>query len=469
MRKNMELAHKNVLVVGLGRSGAAAAAFLKRKGAVVTVTDTGTEQQIGPVAGELGRLGVAVEIGGHDPESFNAAELIVVSPGVPHTIAPIVQASERGVPVIGEVELASRFIAEPVVAVTGTNGKTTATLLIGEMLRRSGLDTFVGGNIGTPLVEYTKRTRRADVIVAEVSSFQLDTIAGFKPHVGVLLNITEDHLDRYPDFEGYARSKARLFENQSEEDIAIINGADPVVENVCRKINAKKLYFNIRNGSDEGVRVDGNRLAIFLPDHFENRKIGGERRFSLDLSRVRFKGRHNFENAGAASLAALAAGGSIEGVRAAMDDFLPPEHRLELVETIDGVGFYNDSKATNVDAVKRALESFEEPVVLIMGGRDKGGDFGALAGRIRGNVTQLILMGEARETIARALDREVGIALAGSMEEAVDKAAALSVPGQSVVLSPGCTSFDMYTDYAERGVAFKAAVVGLRRGIDEEA
>jgi len=457
----MELLHKKILVVGLGRSGAAAAAFLSSKGAVVTVTDSATEQEIGRAAADLKKMGVAVEVGGHDPGSFKKADLIVVSPGVPHTIGPLTEAAGRGVPVIGEIELGSRFIQEPIVAVTGTNGKTTVTLLIGEMLRRSGVAVFVGGNIGNPLIGYANGGQSAEVIVVEVSSFQLDTIRAFRPDVGVLLNITEDHLDRYPDFMGYARSKARLFENQSAKDIAILNDADPVAGKVCQDVVSQKLYFNTPDLLKGGALISGDRIDIRIPGDFSCRSLGTDRNIRLDLGRVDFHGQHNFENAGAAALAAFVAGGTREGIQGALDDFMPPEHRLELVETRNGIDFYNDSKATNVDAVKRALESFNRPVILIMGGRDKGGNFGILSENIRRHVKHLVLMGEAKETIARALDRHVGIALAGSMEEAVGKAAGLAGPGHAVVLSPGCTSFDMYADYAKRGAAFKAAVARL--------
>jgi len=458
----MDLRGKKILVVGLGKSGAAAAAFLKNRGAVVTATDAADEKDIGAAADEMRALGIALELGDHPPGSFESADLIILSPGVPHTIGPLLKAAEHGVPVIGEIELASRFINEPVVAVTGTNGKTTVTELLGEMLRLSGLQVFVGGNIGTPLISYVDSRERADVVVVEVSSFQLDTIATFRPNVGVILNITEDHLDRYPDLEAYARSKARLFENQTPEDIAIINGADPLVDAVCREISAKKLIFCSGKAACVGAVIGDDRIQVRLPETSAGTAGKNGREISLDLSRGTFRGRHNLENAGAAGLAALAAGGTVAGIQNALDSFKPPVHRLEFVDTIKGTDYYNDSKATNVNAVVRALENFTSPVVLIMGGRDKGSHFAALEERVRRHVKKLILLGEAAGAIASVLGQTVETETVSSMETAVTAAAEAVLPGETVLLSPGCASFDMFISYADRGEAFKKAVRQLK-------
>lgn len=451
----MQLNGKRVLVVGLGRSGAAAAAFLRNRGARVTVTDSASEAQLGAAAESMRRMGVALALSGHAPEAFVSSDLIVVSPGVPHTLAPLAQAARAGIPVIGEMELAARFIRKPLVAVTGTNGKTTVTLMIGEMLSRSGLSVFVGGNIGAPLTGYADAGDTADVVVAEVSSFQLDTIARFRPHVGVLLNITADHMDRYTDFAAYAKAKARLFENQNREDVAIVNGSDPAVLAVCGDLAARKLLYTGRSGPG-----DENRDARVVENRIACRGKEGETLF-LDLSRVRFAGAHNLENAAAACLAALYAGGTVSGIQAALDRFETPAHRMEYVSTVRGVRYVNDSKATNVDAVLRALEGFEQPVVLIMGGRDKGGDFSLLANRIRRHVKHLVVMGEAAETIARALGETASLERADGMVAAVEKASAAAAAGETVLLSPGCASFDQFTDYADRGTAFKNAVKRL--------
>ena len=452
----MDLKNKRILVVGLGKSGAAAAAFLKSRGAEVTVTDTAPEPDIAAAARDMRAMGIAVESGGHHMRSFETADLVVLSPGVPHTIDPVLRAADRGIPVIGEIELASRFITEPMVAVTGTNGKTTVTLLLGEMLRQSGRRVFVGGNIGAPLIDYVREKQHADLLVVEVSSFQLDTIETFKPMVGVLLNITEDHLDRYPDFDVYARSKARLFENQTPDDTAVLNASDPMVRSVCRHIAARKLWVSSRPDADiasAGAILNGSRILC-------RRQETGE--IPFDLSGVKFSGRHNLENAGAACLAALAAGGTVKGIQTALNHFTMPGHRLELVDTIQGVSYYNDSKATNVNAVHRALESFTDPVVLIMGGRDKGSNFRILEACIRNHVKKLILMGEATDVIASALGNATEIETVSSMEEAVAAAAKSALPGETVLLSPGCASFDMFTDYARRGEAFKKAVNRLK-------
>ena len=449
----MDVTDKNVLVAGLGKSGAAAAAFLRSRGAAVTVTDAAAESSLGAVAAEMRAMGVSLELGGHNPASFESADLIVISPGVPHTIAPVQRAAARGVPVIGEIELAWRFVREPIVAVTGTNGKTTVTLMVGEMLRHSGRRPFVGGNIGTPLIDYVRSGQTADTVVVEISSFQLDTIRTFRPGVGVLLNITEDHMDRYPDFAAYARSKARIFENQTSGDIAVLNGSDPIVRSACRGISGRRHVYGIdpmdRQPPEDGAHISGGAIRC---------RVAARSEAVFDLSRVKFTGRHNLENACAACLAALTAGGSATGIQAALNRFRTPAHRLELVATVRGVRYVNDSKATNVNAVSRALESFDSPVVLIMGGRDKGSRFNGLRDPLRRRVRKLILMGEAAPALAAALDGAAPMEIVADMDEAVMAAAGYARPGEVVLLSPGCSSFDRYDSYAERGHIFATAV-----------
>lgn len=438
----MELANKNILIVGLGLSGIAAARFAKNKGACVIVTDISKEEGLSLSVSELRAEGIRMELGQHKSETFERADLIVISPGVPHTIVPIQKATAAGVPVVGEIELACRFIEEPLVAVTGTNGKTTTTTLLGTMLERSGFKVFVGGNIGRPLIEYADNEDKAEIVVAEVSSFQLDTIDTFRPRVGVLLNITEDHLDRYPDFAAYARSKARIFENQQESDTAIINGSDPLVLEICKNIRSRKILFN----------VPGEKATLNLEP--ETR--------SFDFSSVSLLGRHNRENASAASLAALASGGTIAGIQSALHDFKGLSHRLEYVATINDVDFFNDSKATNVDATVRALETFSKPVILIMGGRDKGGNFQALKKSVFRHTKKLIVMGAAKQKIQSSLGEVVDTQTASSMEQAVCSAYQAAAPGDVVLLSPACASFDMFSSYAERGEFFCKAVERLQ-------
>jgi len=438
----MQLANKNIVVVGLGKSGFAAARFLKKMGASVIVTDKAEEDKLEAYAPVLREMGVKMELGQHRIDTFEKSDLIIVSPGVSHNILPIKRAALKGIPILGEIELAYRFILEPIVAVTGTNGKTTTTTLLGEMLKKSGQRVFVGGNIGNPLMDYVYKGEKAEIIVAEVSSFQLDTIDTFRPKVGVLLNITEDHLDRYSDFTAYAWAKARIFENQKESDVAVFNGLDPFTGSICKNIKSKKLSFY-------NQIVDDAEINTFFK--------------SLDFSALKLSGKHNLENAYAASLAALTMGGSLEGIQSALSNFKGLSHRLEHVATINEVGFFNDSKATNVDAVARALETFSKPVILIMGGRDKGGNFRILRDLVRRRVKRLIVLGEAKEDILFALGDITSTKEASSMEDAVLSAYYAASPGDVVLLSPACASFDMYTSYANRGEDFCKAVGKLNK------
>jgi UDP-N-acetylmuramoylalanine--D-glutamate ligase len=462
----MNLAQKNILIVGLGVSGIAAARFAKNKGANVTVTDMAVEKELAPYAPIAHKLGATMELGRHNIETFERADLIVLSPGVPHTILPIKRAEAKGIPILGEIELAARFIREPVIAVSGTNGKTTTTELLGDMLKNSGLKVFVGGNIGNPLIDYADKGESAEIVVAEVSSFQLDTIDTFRPRVGVLLNISADHLDRYPDFEAYARSKGRIFENQQEGDAAVINVSDPLVRSISKGLKARKLPF-YHHGNELDETMEGAVISWgdsqTSPSITIHTKENPKR--SLDLSLINLPGRHNIENVAAASLAALAVGGTFEGVQSALNDFKGLSHRLEYVATINDIRFVDDSKATNVDAVARALEAFNKPVILIMGGRDKGGDFQTLKKLVHQHTKKLIIMGEARDSIKYVLKDACtgGAQTTSTMEDAVLLSYHAAVPGDIVLLSPACSSFDMYSSYAERGDAFCRAVDNLKK------
>jgi UDP-N-acetylmuramoylalanine--D-glutamate ligase len=457
----MELAGKNIAVVGLGKTGMALARFLNKRGAVVVATDMAAEANLGPQVQELRQMGVCLELGRHRPETFRAADLIVLSPGVPHTIEPVARARENGTPVMGEIELASRFIQKPIVAVTGTNGKTTTTELVGQMLAGSGLAVFVGGNIGNPLIGYVDEEHKADVIVAEISSFQLDTIARFRPQIAVLLNITIDHLDRYPDFDAYAASKMRLFKNQQAGDIAVLNGSDPLVRSLTGDLKNKKLIYPQTGENEDGAVISGSRIRFHIddPGPFD---FKGQRQWSLDLSQARLRGRHNLENACAAGLAALAAGARPAAIQETVNNFRGGAHRLEYLDTIQGVEFYNDSKATNVDAVIRAIQCFSQPVVLIMGGLDKGSNFKLLRQIFPRHVKRLIVMGKAADLIQTALGDLAPPIRAASMAEAVKQARQAASPGDVVLLSPGCASFDMYDSYARRGDDFRREVLDLK-------
>jgi UDP-N-acetylmuramoylalanine--D-glutamate ligase len=457
----MELAGKNIIVVGLGKTGMALARFLKKRGAVVVVTDVAAEKDLGSRVQELRQMGIALELDRHRPETFQAADLIVLSPGVPHTIAPVIRAQETGTAVMGEIELASRFIKEPIVAVTGTNGKTTTTELLGDMLKRSGLDVFVGGNIGNPLIGYVDEGRKADAVVAEISSFQLDTIDRFRPQIGVLLNITIDHLDRYPDFEAYAASKMRLFENQQPGDLAVLNSSDPLVRSLTADLKNKKLIYPQANENEDGAIINGSHIRFQINDPGPL-DLNRQRQWSLDLSRIKLRGRHNLENACAAGLAAMAAGARPEAIQEALNQFQGGAHRLEYLDTIDDVEFYNDSKATNVDAVIRAVQCFSKPVVLIMGGLDKGSNFEPLRDIFRGHIKSLIVMGQAAGLIQTALGDLTLTVAATSMQDAFKQSRQAASPGDVVLLSPGCASFDMYDSYAQRGDDFRKEVMNAK-------
>ncbi len=449
----MNLKNRKVLIVGLANTGLAVARFLKDRGAQVTATDLMTQEQLGQRAQEALALGISLKLGEHKVQDFLSCSLVVLSPGVPHTIKAVEAARDAGIPVVGEVELAAQHIDEPVVAITGTNGKTTTTNLIGQMLESSGFDVFVGGNIGRPLIDYVHSGNRKDIVVAEISSFQLDTIETFKPQVGVLLNVTEDHLDRYNNFQGYIRSKGRLFINQDHTDFAVLNRADPCTKILEPKIPSNKLYFNTALNGKNGAQLKGRKLICKLP---------GDPVRTLDLTHFNLRGAHNLENAAAASLAALAIGASESGVIKALYSFTGLHHRLEYAKTIRGTHYYNDSKGTNVGAVVRALKSFDARIILIMGGRDKGGDYTVLNEHILKNVKQLIVIGEAKRRILNALGKLTRSQEANSLEEAVDLASQAAEPGDVVLLSPGCSSYDMFSDYAQRGEVFCRAVEGLQ-------
>jgi UDP-N-acetylmuramoylalanine--D-glutamate ligase len=456
----MQLKDKNIVVVGLGRTGLAVARFLVRRRASVVITDSADESTLEGQLEMIKNLGIQSELGGHRSETFENADLIVISPGVPHTIEPIIKARKRSVPVIGEIELAARFIDTPIVAVTGTNGKTTTTELIGAMLQSSGRRVFVGGNIGNPLISYADNHHPVDVVVAEISSFQLDTIENFRPWISVLLNISADHLDRYPDMAAYIKSKSRIFKNQQSKDIAVLNGSDPRVRGLIANIKSKKLLYPAPLENEAGAALRGDHIELIAKntDIFDHLKLNGP---PVNSASKGLMGKHNQENICAAMLAALASGATLVGVRKALDQFRGSEHRLEHVATINQIDFFNDSKATNVDAVDRALECFQQPVVLIMGGRDKGGNFAVLQNRIQKHTKTLIVMGEAADHIREVLGQAATVIGASSMRQAVSRAYQAAAPGDVVLLSPGCASFDMYENYGQRGDDFRRAVYTL--------
>jgi UDP-N-acetylmuramoylalanine--D-glutamate ligase len=449
-----ELTGKKVLIVGLGRSGIAAARHCAAAGASVTVADAKPADELAGALAALAGLPVRQALGGHDPALPAAHDLVVASPGVPLDAPGFAEARARGVPIVGELELAVRRISRPIVAVTGTNGKTTTTSLIGHLLAAARLRACVAGNIGTPLLDALAEADAADAVVLEVSSFQIDTTPSLAPEVGVWLNVTQDHLDRHGTFENYVASKARLFEQMSEAGYGIYNAADGAVAKAMGSARCRRLPFDATTArapsSDEGgAWSSGGELVVQLP---------GREAHRYALGRVQLSGVHNRENMLAALLAAELCGAEPALLAEGLATFRGLPHRVELVAEAGGVRYFDDSKGTNVGATIRALEGFAEPVVLIAGGLGKGADFAPLAPAVRGKVKRLVLIGEAAGAIERALAGAAPAVRAASMEEAVAKAAEAAAPGEVVLLSPACASFDMFRDYAHRGECFAAAV-----------
>jgi UDP-N-acetylmuramoylalanine--D-glutamate ligase len=448
---SMNLTNKRVLVVGLGKSGVASALFLKKHGAEVTVSDTKSGDELRNEIPVLLDHGVTVETGGHGDRTFRGQDLIVVSPGVPVDAPPLVQARALGESVIGEIELAAQFLPGPIVAITGSNGKTTTTTLAGEIMAAAGFPTLVGGNIGTPAISLAERSQPETVIVLEVSSFQLETIQTFRPKVAVVLNVTPDHLDRHRTFEIYVDAKARVFENQQGSDFAVLNADDPTCVALAGRTRGSVFWFSRQKEVEQGAWVrDGN---ILFRDKSGQREI-------MQVSEIPLKGAHNLENVLAAVCASALMGCAPEKIRQAVTNFKAVEHRLEFVATIRGVDYYNDSKATNVDATIKALESFPANIHLILGGKDKGSDYTVLNDLLRQRVKRVYTMGAAAAKIESQI-KGPEVVHAETLENAVRKANAVAVPGDVVLLAPACASFDQFKSYEHRGQVFKDIVRSL--------
>jgi UDP-N-acetylmuramoylalanine--D-glutamate ligase len=447
----MELNGKRVLVVGLGKSGVASALFLKAHGARVSVSDTKSGDELRNEIPVLLDHGITVETGGHGERTFRGQDLIVVSPGVPVDAPLLAQARGLGESVIGEIELAAQFLPGPIVAITGSNGKTTTTTLAGEIMTAAGFPTLVGGNIGTPAISLAERATRETVIVLEVSSFQLETIQTFHPKVAVVLNVTPDHLDRHGTFESYADAKARIFENQQGSDFAVLNADDATCVAMAARTRAQVFWFSRQKEVPQGAWVrDGN--VVF-------RDSAGQREI-LQESEIPLKGAHNLENVLAAVCAGALMGCAPEKIRQAVGNFKAVEHRLEFVATVGGVDYYNDSKATNVDATIKALESFPANIHLILGGKDKGSDYSVLNDLLRQRVKRVYTIGAAAAKIESQL-KGTEVVHAETLENAIRKAHAVAEPGDVVLLAPACASFDQFKNYEQRGQVFKEIVVGL--------
>jgi UDP-N-acetylmuramoylalanine--D-glutamate ligase len=454
-KTKMDLVDKKVLVMGAAKSGVACARFLKARGATVALYDKKSLEDWTDEARSLKKEGIGFVPGDVPVWLLDQVELVVMSPGVPSNIIPARYADRAGAEVIGEVELAYRFMRGRVVGITGSNGKTTTTTLIGEILKDAGLPTQVGGNIGTPLISMVESSRDDGWTVVELSSFQLETIVSFRPNVAVVLNVTPNHLDRYDSFMDYAAAKHRIFRNQMSEDVAILNADDEIVASWARSLKAFTVMFSTRRELEEGLFLRGRKLICKTRDSEE---------VLITRDEMNLRGRHNVENVLASLAAGLACGVSPDSMRDTIERFKPVEHRLELVAEIEGVKFYNDSKATSVDATLKALEALSEEegkIVLILGGRGKKAPYAPLAQLIRSNARRLVLIGEDADTIESQLKTEAEIERADDMKDAVKRSFAAAEKGDMVLLSPACASFDMFKSFEHRGEVFKEEVRAL--------
>ena len=449
---SLEVAGKRVAVIGLGRSGLAAVRLLQRLGARVTVADQKPSSELAAALGGLPAGEVEIHGAGGYTAALQGAEVVVVSPGVPMALEPLQRARQAGVRIIGELELASRHLTGRILAVTGTNGKSTTVTWIGELLRGAGYDPFVGGNLGTPLTEAALASLEGkvwDLVVAEVSSFQLETIESFRPWIGAILNVTPDHLDRYPSMEAYAAAKLRLFENQGDEDYAVLNADDPCLSRSSVRSRSARIEFSRTRPVERGVCLDGDVIVS---------NLYGRRDEVCRVDALPVKGAHNIENAMAAAAVAALAGCPIDVINQGLRAFRGLEHVMEVVRVLRGVAYINDSKGTNVDATIKALESVPAPVILIAGGREKGGAYPGLAEAVRRKARRVILLGEARARLREVLAGACPITEAASLRDAVRDAANTAAAGDTVLLSPACASFDMFADYKDRGRQFKESV-----------
>jgi UDP-N-acetylmuramoylalanine--D-glutamate ligase len=444
----MDVKGQRALVVGLGKSGVSSALFLAERGAKVAVSDAKSPEQLRHEIPLLLDHGISVETGQHGERTFRDQDLIVVSPGVPFDVPQLVHARERGIPVIGEVELAARFLKGHIVAITGSNGKTTTTTLAGDVIAAGGRAALVGGNIGTPSITFVEQAADDTWIVLEISSFQLETIETFHPQIAVVLNITPDHLDRHHTFDNYAAAKARIFENQAAADFAVLNADNEPAAALAIQVKAEVYWFSRLEEVNRGAFVRG--------DHIAWRDQQGTRTI-LPLGEIALKGAHNIENVLAAVCVGMLAGIQPEQIRRAVANFKAVEHRLEYVATVGGVEYYNDSKATNVDATIKALESFPGRIHLILGGKDKGTDYDVLNDLLKERVKRVYTIGAAAGKIeAQAKGAEiVGV---GTLEAAVRRATEAATPGDIVLLAPACASFDQFDSYEHRGRVFKDLV-----------
>jgi len=462
MKESEDLSGKTVTVVGLGKSGVAAVRFLQAKGAHIRVADHRNTSELDEQLLQLDREKVEIFAGQRFEEGFHNPDVVVISPGVPSDIEILRRVRQQGVPVIGELELATRHLSGELIAVTGTNGKSTVVSLIAQMLEQSGHHVFLGGNVGIPLCEAliprmsqngtVENSDPYDVVVAEVSSFQLETIDRFHPHIAVLLNITGDHLDRYASIDHYQMTKARIFENQTSEDCAVVNGDDPKVLALQGNIASSLYEFSIRRSLDQGAFLEGDHMI--LANEGTRLELGSVKNMGM-------RGDHNVANVLAASMVSLLGGCSQDAIQSVIETFRGIPHAQEVIRERLGVLYVNDSKGTNVDATLKAMNSFQAPLFLILGGKDKGGDFVRLRDVYRQTGKKALVIGEAAPRIQEALEGLEGIVRVSSLQEAVSLAAHEAQEGDVVLLSPACASFDMFRDYQDRGDQFREAVHAL--------
>ena len=447
----MDVQGKRVLVVGLGKSGVASSLFLQSRGARVTVSDEKSQEQLRTEIPALLDKGIVVETGKHGERTFREQDLIVVSPGVPNEVPPLMNARKLGIPVIGEIELAARFLEGKVIAITGSNGKTTTTTLTGEVIAAGGFQSLVGGNIGTPAITFVDQSSPTTWVVLEISSFQLETIETFRPHIAAILNVTPDHLDRHGSMEAYIAAKARIFENQGSDDFAVLNMDDATCVALGQKLTPQVYWFSRKAEVERGTFVRNNNIVF--------RDSSGLREI-MPVDEITLKGAHNLENVLAAAAIGILAGVEPAKVRRAVKDFKAVEHRLEYTATIRGVQYFNDSKATNVDATIKALESFPGNIHLILGGKDKGSDYSVLNDLLKARVKRVYTIGAAAQKIESQI-AGVDLTSAGTLDQAVRKASEFAQSGDIVLLAPACASFDQFQSYEHRGRAFKEAVHAL--------
>ena len=453
MSAPIELRNKRVLVIGLARTGVATALFCAARGSRVTATDTRAEKELGETVAVLRKAGVALELGGHRQELILDADLIIPSPGVPAD-APLLRfARSKGVTIWSEIELAYRFLKGRLMGITGSNGKTTTTSLVEHILRSAGFSTILAGNIGTPLISCVEKFSDKTVTVAELSSFQLELIEKFRPSISVFLNLTPDHLDRHHTLEGYGTAKARIFENQTESDSAVLNADDPGTTPYA-PAKPQMFWFSRKQRVAQGAFVKENEILF--------RREGAEETI-LRLADIPLAGTHNVENVLAAVAATRLAGVEAAAIAKGVRSFAGVEHRLEFVSEIGGVRFYNDSKATNVDATLKALDAFPGRILIILGGKDKGSDYTVLQAPLREKAILALLIGAAADKIEKQIAGSVAIEQAGTLERAVETAAHAARAGDVVLLAPACASFDQFQNYEHRGRVFKDLVHQLER------